>query len=73
MEYPWEDYLLERKVESDLKDLPKTLVAFANSVRPDHVATILIGERDDRTAAGVTNADNIQKGVRKEAEKFIPQ
>ena len=72
MEHPWEDYLLERKVESDLKDLLKTLVAFANSVRPEHVATILIGEKDDGTAAGVTNPDNIQKSVRKEAEKIYP-
>jgi hypothetical protein len=72
MEHPWEDYLLERKVESDLKDLPKTLVAFANSVRPDHIATILIGEKDDGTIAGVTNPDNIQKSVRKEAEKIYP-
>lgn len=61
MEHPWEDYLLERKVESDLKDLLKTLVAFANSVIPEHVATILIGEKDDGTAAGLTNPDSIQK------------
>lgn len=51
MEHPWEDYLLERKVESDLKDLLKTLVAFANSVRPEYIATILIGERNDGTVA----------------------
>ena len=61
MKSPWEDYLLERKVESDLKDLLKTLVAFANSVRPGHIATLLIGERDNGTVAGVTNPDNIQK------------
>lgn len=72
MEHPWEDYLLERKVESDLKDLLKTLVAFANSVRPEHVATILIGEKDDGTAAGVTNPENILKSVRKEAGKIYP-
>jgi len=72
VEHPWEDYLLERKVESDLKDLLKTLVAFANSVRPDHVATILIGEKDDGAAAGVTNPDNIQKNIRKETEKIYP-
>lgn len=72
MELPWEDSLLERKVESDLKDLLKTLVAFANSVRPGHIATILIGEKDDVTIAGVTNPDNIQKIVRKESEKIYP-
>ena len=37
IELPWEDSLLERKVESDLRDLLKTLVAFANSVRPGHI------------------------------------
>ena len=71
-ELPWEDGLLERKVESDLRDLLKTLVAFANSVRPGHTAIILIGEKDDGTIAGVTNPDNIQKKVREECEKIYP-
>lgn len=69
---PWEDNLLERKLESDLKDLKKTLVAFANSVRAGHTATILIGEKDDGTAQGVTNPDQIQKRVRQECEKIYP-
>lgn len=72
MEHPWEDSLLERKVESDLKDLLKTLVAFANSIRPGHAATILIGEKNDGTIAGVRNPDNIQKTVRNECEKIYP-
>ena len=71
-ELPWEDSLLERKVESDLKDLLQTLVAFSNSVRPGHTATILIGEKNDGTVAGVTNPDNIQKEVRKACEKIYP-
>lgn len=71
-EFPWEDALLERKTENDLKDLLKTMVAFANSVRPEHIATILIGERDDGTAQGVTNPDVIQKKIRKEADKIYP-
>jgi hypothetical protein len=71
-EFPWEDNLLERKLESDLKDLLKTLVAFANSVKPDHKATLLIGEKDDGTIQGVTNPDNIQKQIRKECEKIFP-
>jgi hypothetical protein len=71
-ELPWEDGLLERKVENDLKDLLKTLVAFSNSVRPGHTATILIGEKDDRTAQGVRNPDNIQKTIRDECEKIYP-
>lgn len=71
-ELPWEDSLLERKVESDLKDLLKTLVAFANSVRPDHVATLLIGEKNDGSVQGVANPDGIQKTVRKECERIYP-
>ncbi len=69
---PWEDNLLERKLESDLRDLPKTLVAFANSVKPEHKATILIGERDDGTVQGVSNPDNIQKKIRKDCDKIYP-
>jgi hypothetical protein len=74
MEIVWqpEDSLREKKVENDLKDLLKTLVAFANSVAPGDTAQIFIGERDDGTVQGVTNADNIQKSVKKEAEKIYP-
>ncbi len=68
----WEDHLLERKTEGDLKDLLKTMVAFANSVRPGHIAVLLIGEKDDGTIQGVKNPDNIQKEVRKEAERIYP-
>jgi hypothetical protein len=71
-ELPWEDGLLERKVENDLKDLLKTLVAFSNSVRPGHTATILIGEKDDGNIQGVKNPDNIQKTVREECDKIYP-
>jgi len=71
-EFPWEDNLVERKVESDLKDLLKTLVAFANSVRPGQVAVLLIGEQDDGTVQGVSNPDNIQKRIRQVCEKIYP-
>jgi hypothetical protein len=71
-ELPWEDNLLERKLESDLKDLLKTLVAFANSVMPGHVATVLIGEKDDSTVQGVKNPDSIQKTVRDTCDKIYP-
>ena len=71
-ESPWEDNILERKLESDLKDLLKTLVAFANSVQPGHKATLFIGENDKGDIQGVTNPDNIQKQVRKEGEKIFP-
>jgi hypothetical protein len=71
-EFAWEDALTERKTENDLKDLRKTLVAFANTVRPGHTARILIGERDDGTVQGVKNADNIQRKVREECEEVYP-
>jgi hypothetical protein len=71
-EHIWEDNLLERKVESDLKDLLKTIVAFANTVRPGHVAVIVIGERNNGSVEGVFNPDNIQKTIRAQAEKIYP-
>jgi len=71
-ELPWEDALLERKLESDLKDLLKTIVAFANSVRPGHTAVILIGEKDDGSVQGVINPDNIQKRIRGDCDKVYP-
>jgi hypothetical protein len=75
MDIVWqaEDSLKEKKVESDLKDLLKTMVAFANSVAPGDTARIFIGEKDDGTVQGVTNTDNIQKSVAKEAEKIYPE
>jgi hypothetical protein len=68
-----EDSLKEKKVESDLKDLLKTLVAFANSVAPGDTAQIFIGERNDGTVQGLTNPDNIQKRIRKEADEIYPE
>jgi hypothetical protein len=68
-----EDSLREKKLESDLKDLLKTLVAFANSVAPSDTAQIFIGEHDDGSVQGVSNADNIQKSVKKEADKIYPE
>ena len=47
-----------------------TMVAFANSLRPDHIATILDGEKNDGTVQGLTNPDNIQKKVREEADRI---
>lgn len=70
---PWEDGLLERKTENDLGDLLKTIVAFANSVRPGHTAIILIGEKDDGSVPGVANPENIQQSVRKTCDKVYPE
>ena len=69
---PWEDSLLERKLESDKKDFLKTFVAFANSVRPGHTAVVLIGEKEDGTVQGVSDADELQKKVRKICEGVYP-
>lgn len=75
MDIVWqaEDSLRERKVESDLKDLLKTLVAFANSVAPNDTAKIFIGERDDGVVQGVRDPDAIQKRVKKEADRIYPE
>jgi Putative DNA-binding domain len=75
MDIVWqaEDSLREKKVESDLKDLLKTLVAFANSVAPGDTAKIFIGEKNDGAVQGVRNPDNIQKKVREDADKIYPE
>jgi hypothetical protein len=75
MDIVWqaEESLKEKKTEGDLKDLLKTLVAFANSVAPGDTATLFVGEKDDGTVQGVTNADNIQKKVKETADKIYPE
>lgn len=75
MDIVWqaEDSLREKKVESDLKDLLKTMVAFANSVAPDDTAKIFIGERDDGTVEGVQNPESIQRTVKQNADKIYPE
>ena len=69
---PWEDHLLERKTDRELKDIRRTAVAFANSVVPGHTAVILIGEGNDGSVSGVPNPDEQQKRVRTELEKIYP-
>lgn len=75
MDIVWqpEDSLREKKVAGDLKDLLKTLVAFANSVAPGDIARIFIGEKDDGEVQGVIDTDSIQKSVKKEADKIYPE
>ena len=74
MEPVWqaEDSLREKKGESDLRDLLKTLVAFANSVAPGDTAKIFIGEMDDGTVQGVINPENINRTIVKEVDKIYP-
>ncbi len=41
-----EDSFRECKVENDIRDVPKTLVAFANSLPSGETATLIIDEKD---------------------------
>jgi len=73
MSHPvWEDHLLERKTDRSTKDIRRTAVAFANSVRPGHTALILVGEGNDGVVSGVENPDDFQRKVRKELEAIYP-
>ncbi len=69
---PWEDNLVERKVNPNAKDMIRTIVAFANSVMPGRTAKFYIGERDDGTADGVDNPDRTQMAVREACDKIYP-
>ncbi len=69
---PWEDHLLERKTNRDLRDIRRTAVAFANSVRPGHTAVILVGEGNDGAVSGVDNPDEQQRKLRQELQKIYP-
>ncbi len=72
-EFPWEDGLLERKTEAyDDEAFLKTIVAFANSVRPEHTAIILIGERDNGKIVGVIDPDKFQMRLHKIAKQIYP-
>jgi len=68
----WEDHLLERKTDRQLKDIRRTAVAFANSVRPGHTAVILVGEGNDGAVSGVENPDDLQRKLRHELEAIYP-
>jgi hypothetical protein len=73
IEHPWEDSLLERKLESYKdSDFLKTFVAFANSVRPEETAIVLLGEDDNGNAKGITNPDSFQMKIRNIIEKIYP-
>jgi len=71
-EIPSEDHLLERKTDRDLKDIRRTAVAFANSVRPDHTAVILVGEGNEGIVSGLANPDVQQRKIRDELDKIYP-
>jgi len=60
-----EDNFTERKVVSDLKDVLKTLVAFANSTPEGGVSILYVGVRDDGSIEEPARSDfdKIQKGT----------
>ena len=68
----WEDSLFERKTDRQAKDIRRTAVAFANSVRPGHTAIILIGEENDGKVSGVADPDEFQMKIRRELEAIYP-
>ncbi|MFQ5964681.1 MAG: helix-turn-helix domain-containing protein [Candidatus Scalinduaceae bacterium] len=69
---PWEDNLVERKVNPSKKDMTRTIVAFANSVKQGHTAKFYIGERDDGTTEGVVNPETTQITVQEVCDKIYP-
>ena len=71
MELPWEDALLERKLESDKKDFLRTFVAFANSVRPGHTAIVLIGEKTMARCKAFLIQTKCRKRYVENAKEFI--
>lgn len=58
-----EDSFVERKPENG--EHRKTLVAFANSVPDGRVAVLFIGIGDDGLILGLSNADSLQKKLRR--------
>ncbi len=58
-----EDGLVERKTTGHKTDVLKAVVAFANSVAPGTEAVLFIGQRPDKTVAGVENPETFQQSV----------
>lgn len=66
-----EDHLLERKTDRQLKEIRRTAVAFANSVRPGHTAAILIGEGNDGSVSGIPIQTNFKRRFAESSRGFI--
>lgn len=65
-----EDGFTERKLEGVRPaELRRTLVAFANSVPEGRTAILFIGVADDGAVVGVSNADDLQKKIRRMAQE----
>jgi hypothetical protein len=59
-----EDSYTERKpAGAHDRDIRRTLVAFANSLREDKTAVLFIGVSDDGAIQGISNSDKLQKTI----------
>ena len=67
-----EDSWMERKESFDEREVRKTLVGFANSVREGEMAVLFLGARNDGRHPGLADADNCQKKVAGVARKCYP-
>jgi hypothetical protein len=67
-----EDPWTERKESFDEREVRKTLVAFANSVRDGEVAVLFLGARNDGNHPGLLDADDTQKKVAGIANRCYP-
>jgi predicted HTH transcriptional regulator len=68
-----EDHFVERKTSNDLRDVLKTLVAFANSTPPGHTSILFVGVRNNGDIETPRpNLENLQTSVIKEIDKIYP-
>jgi len=67
-----EDPWVERKESFDERDVRKTLVGFANSVREGEMAVLFLGARNNGQHPGLGDADDCQKKVAGAAKKCYP-
>lgn len=67
-----EDPFVERKSKNDLKDVLKSIVAFANSTPVNYPAVLFLGAKNDGTIETGLNLDNAQKEVNKALGKAYP-
>lgn len=68
----FEDPFTERKVESDIKDILKTAVAFANSLPIGSPGIIFVPVKDDGTIQEDKDLDKLQKTITKKMNAAYP-
>ena len=68
----FEDPFVERKVHSDIKDVLKTAVAFANSLPPDTPGVLYMPVKNDGTIQDGFDLDNLQIKISSQINKAYP-